>query len=242
MHPSRARPLRRAAGRGVRKAGSPRWAVLSALVSTGKPSTAGARIEPAHSTRRCATNACGGNSSPARWATQTCAYSRRGGALPLSRGGHAGRAPGPKAAAPAQPRLALVFHEPARRQPSEETARVGSCLLFSVPTFPLSRALGTAQCRPPPLTRPACPLLVRVKSLIPLPPRTGAAPCQGGLPSALAALFERDSGTPEVGARSPLGRPRPPGSATRRSHGHPGSSKFPSGWGEALALGWGGIL
>lgn len=79
-------------------------------------------------------------------------------------------------------------------------------------------------------------------SLIPLPGRTGAAHCQGGLPSALAALFDRDSGTREVGACSPLGRPGPPSSAARRCRGHPGFSKFPSGWGEALARGWGGIL
>lgn len=105
------------------------------------------------------------------WATQDGTCPLGGEALPWRLRGHAGRAPRPEDAAPAQPRLALVFREPGP-SPGEGTPRVRSPFLVSALTFRLLGTLGTAQHRPSPPTRPTCPLLVWVKSLRQLPERT----------------------------------------------------------------------
>lgn len=185
LPPAQLRPPLGAAGRGACEAGSAGRAALSAPASPSEPSkTQGARQARSGpcAAHRCAANAFGCNSSSVPRATQAGACPRGGGALPWWRQGHAGRAPRPEDAAPARPRLALVFREDGRR-PSEETTRVRSCLLSQSRLFVLPRhGHGTAQCRPSPLTRPTCLLFVLVKSLIPLSERPESAASQAGSP------------------------------------------------------------
>lgn len=174
------------------------------------------------------------------WATQDGTCPLGGAALPWRLRGHAGRAPRPEDAAPAQPRLALVFREPGP-SPGEGTPRVRSPFLVSAPTFRLPGTLGTAQHRPSPPSRPTCPLLVWVKSSRQLPERSGAAASREGsaalsLPSLIEAR-NRGGWSP-----FPLERPRPPAAPSEEL---PQSARFfPifSGGYAALARGWGGTL
>lgn len=178
---------------------------------------------------------------------QACAYPREGvgrgrSSVPVAQGSHRSRSrtqAGRSSPAPPGPGFPLVRPGNTRRNNSSWVT-VPTLLSPDISIQSPDTGGRSVQIFAPHSSRLPAPCLF--KSLIPLPGRTGAAHGQGGLPSALAALFDRDSGTREVGACSPLGRPGPPGSAARRCRGHPGFSKFPSGWGEALARGWGGIL
>lgn len=172
------------------------------------------------------------------WATQDGTCPLGGGALPWRLRGHAGRAPRPEDAAPAQPRLALVFCEPGP-SPGEGTPRVRSPSLVAAPTFRFPGTLGTAQHRPSPPTRPTCPLLVWVKSLRQLPERSGTAASREGSaalspPSLIEA--EEPRRLEPLSPSSDLGRPLP---QTRSCRNQPGFSKFSLGgtqlWPEAGA-------
>lgn len=160
---SQLRPPLGATRRAARKAGSPQRAAGSASPSPGEPSktqgTRRARSGPCVA-RRCAAYAFRSNSPSVSRATQAGACPRDRGVLPWWRRGHAGRAPRPEDAAPARPRLALVFRED-RPRPSQETNGVKSCLLFqSRFFFSFGHPHGSAQCRPAPLH--TCLLPVRL--------------------------------------------------------------------------------
>lgn len=149
---------------------------------------------------------------------------RRRSALVVARSGRS-RAPRPEDAAPAQPRLALVFREPGP-SPGEEIPRVRSCFLVSAQTSRPPGTLQTSQYRPSPLTRPTCPLLVGVKSLRQLPELTGTvASPEGSPPLSLSSLIPGEEPRRLEPARpsSNLGHPLP---QARRGRGHPGFFKF----------------